>query len=254
MDESMGDSLLGRMRSALNYLMRPIGFEVVRTHRWDEPRTYIPFKPTLAGAKKAGLSVGDYIDKTHNVLGTTQETMDQMQKLGVFDHTIDRVCEIGPGSGRYLEKTLTYCRPSHYEIYETAQDWAQWLIRQYPVVLRPTDGNSLSATQSASIDLLQAHKVFSVTPFLTTMRYLAECVRVLRPGGKLVFDLITDECMDDPALERWMATGPLAGTFPSVVSRQYAIRFFSTRGFRLDGEFRVAYMPGTSNYFVFTKF
>ena len=249
----MSYSFAGRMRRTLNSLLRPLGVQLVRTHSWEEPRTYIPFKETLAAAKLAGQSVSDYIDTTYNVAGASQEAIEQMQKLGVFDQRIDRVCEIGPGSGRYLEKTMACCQPSHYEIYETADEWAQWLVRQYGVLLRLTDGNSLAATQSASIDLLQAHKVFSVMPFLTTMRYLGECVRVLRPGGKLVFDLITDECLDDATLERWLTTGPRAGTYPSVNSEQYVVRFLSVRDFRLDGKFVIAHKPGTARCFVFTK-
>ena len=87
----MSYSFAGRMRRTLNSLLRPLGVQLVRTHSWEEPRTYIPFKETLAAAKLAGRSVSDYIDTTYNVAGASQEAIEQMQKLGVFDQRIDRV-------------------------------------------------------------------------------------------------------------------------------------------------------------------
>jgi len=44
-----------------------------------------------------------------------------MKKLGVFDGEIERVCEIGPGTGRYLDKVLKLAKPTYCEIYETAK-------------------------------------------------------------------------------------------------------------------------------------
>jgi hypothetical protein len=43
--------------------------------------------------------------------------------LGVYSGAVNWVVEIGPGSGRYVEKTLSVCSPSRYEVYETATKW-----------------------------------------------------------------------------------------------------------------------------------
>lgn len=226
-------------------------FDLKLVQRGRDQADFISFRKTLAGAKEAGLPVGDYIDAKHNVPGATQETLDQMAKLGVFDKRIERVCEIGPGSGRYLEKTVQACNPDYYQIYETASDWRKWLVQKYKVTAQPTDGVSLSHTPSCSIDLVQAHKVFSWIPFLTTCRYFGEMERVVRDGGKVVFDIVTEECMDDANLESWLATGI---DWPgSMVSKQFAIDFFCQRGLSLAGTFFITMKPGITQYLVFTK-
>lgn len=96
----MGTTLKKQFLGSVNSLLGMAEVELVRVNRWDDPRTFLPFKATLGGAKAAGISVSDYIDAKHNVPGATQATFDQMPALGVFQRPIDRVCEIGPGSGR----------------------------------------------------------------------------------------------------------------------------------------------------------
>ena len=88
----------------------------------------------LAGAESAGMSLGDYIDMRSNVPGTTGATIDKMTELGVFFGKIDNVCEIDPGSGRYLEMVIDACRPEHHEIHETSNDWREWLVEKYKVI------------------------------------------------------------------------------------------------------------------------
>jgi hypothetical protein len=237
-------------------LLRAIGLELRRhrLHDWADPRTYLPFAPTLRDATVAGMSVGDYIETKYNVEGAAQATMDQLAALGVFSGSIQHVCEIGPGSGRYLEKTLTTCHPSLYEIYETATEWAAWLVRTYGVMLRPTDGRTLSATASRSVDLVHAHKVMAVTPTLVTCSYLAEMARVVRPGGKVVFDVMTERCMEDSTIEGYLEgeTGAARhGVYPAMMPRQFVIDFLLRRGLLLLGSFLVINAPGFTECMAF---
>lgn len=241
-------------RQAINFPLGLVGFELI--HRGAAPlteyRDYIPFKATIEGAKKAGLALGDYIDLTSNKPGATQETIDQMTALGVFETKIERVCEIGPGSGRYLEKTIRACHPTYYEIYETASDWKNWLVQQYPIVAQATDGWTLSSTPDNSIDLVQAHKVMPGQPFLVMSCYFAEMARVVRPGGKVVFDVVTETCMDDATCNRWIEARGGYQCYPCMIPKQYVLDFFSKRGFSLDGSFFIPMEPGITEYLVFT--
>jgi len=216
-------------------------------------RVYIPWAETLRKAADAGMSVGDYIDATYNLPGATKETIDKIRELSVFEHPIRRVCEIGPGSGRYLEQTLGVCRPEYYEIYETDSDWAAWLERTYPVVRQPADGISLAATPSESIDLVHAHKVLPGQPSIVTCRYLIEMARVTRIGGKAVFDIVTEACLDDATLDAWLAAGGGYEHYPCLVPRQFAIDFMCRRDCMFDGSFVVAMKPGATEYLIFTK-
>ena len=237
-----------------NASLEVIGIEVVHKARVsDDTREFLPFETTIAGAKDVGLALGDYIDAKYNVPGATQDTHNRLTALGVMQGRIDRVCEIGPGSGRYLEKTLQTCKPSHYEIYETAHKWADWLVKTYNVISQPTDGRTLSHTLSNSIDLVQAHKVFVCTPFLTTCRYLQEISRVTRDDAWVVFDIVTEDCMDGATLESWFKTDINFPTYPVVTPKQYVIDFLRRHGFAFIASFQVAMEPGKTECMVFRK-
>lgn len=214
---------------------------------------FIPLRETLAGAKAAGMSVGDYIERNRNT-GATQETIDRIAQLGVFQNEIARVCEIGPGSGRYLERVAKACRPGYYEIYETARDWSDWLVKAYGVTPQPCDGTSLSPTPSQSIDLVHAHKVFVGLPFLITCHYLNEMVRVARDGGWIIFDVLTEDCMDEKSMAAWLAVRP--GTWewtPTLVPKPFLIPYLGRHGAQLAGSFFISLWPGKTEVFVFRK-
>ena len=248
------NSLRGRLAKILNSAFGVAGLEV--KPKKPQERTieqFIPLEETLAGAKAAGMSVGDYIERNRNT-GATQETIDQIAKLGVFQNPIARVCEIGPGSGRYLERVVKLCQPSHYEIYETARDWADWLIQTYKVADQPCDGVSLAPTPSASIDLVHAHKVFVGLPFLLTCRYLAEMARVTRANGWIIFDVLTEDCMDEASLSSWFAVKHTAWEWtPTVMPKRYLIDYLGRHGALCAGSFFISLWPGKTEVFVFRK-
>jgi len=244
-------------RKSINGAFGMVGLQRVRiskkTHDWGDVGQFIPLEETLAGAREAHLPLGEYIDTKHNVPGTTQATHDRLVAMGVFHDRIDRVCEIGPGSGRFLEKTVQACKPSHYEIYETARPWADWLVTTYKVISLPADGMTLVHTPSNSIDLVQAHKVFVCLLFLTTCSYFAEIDRVTRPGAWVVFDVMTEACMDDTNVPLWLKTGVNTRTYPAIIPKQFVIDFFQGRGFRFVASFIVPMKPGKTECMVFRK-
>ena len=239
-------------RRAAKRVLRQIGVRP-RTSASNERdhSQYIPFEETIAAAKAANLSVGDYIDRNYNVAGATQRAIDEMSALRVFDRPVQAVCEIGPGSGRYLTKIVAACRPSHYEIYEMAGPWANYLVSEYQVVYRQTDGRSLAETPSASIDLVHAHKVFVVTPFVSTWSYLREMIRVTKPGGHIVFDIMTERCVEPDLLDAWILRS--SSYYPSVFPRDFALRVFEHHGVTFVGSFLVPMRPGQTETFVFRK-
>ncbi|MFE3447093.1 class I SAM-dependent methyltransferase [Nocardia sp. NPDC059180] len=230
-------------------MLRPVGFQVVRPV--DDFADYIPFERTQAAALAAGLPVGEYIDREFNVPGSTQDTIDRMAALGVFDRPIARVCELGPGSGRYLEKVIATCSPRSYEIYETAAPWRDWLVDTYHVTAQPTDGHTLAATADRSVDLVHSHKVLNGLKILDTCRYLDEIARVAAPGGAVVFDVLTERSLDEATLRRWLDSG--AGYVTSMMSERFAVDFFARRGFAFLGDFFATSMPGKTHYLVFER-
>jgi hypothetical protein len=185
--------------------------------------------------------------------GLSQSTIDKMASLGVFSEPMRAVVEIGPGTGRYLEKTLKAGRPPRYEIYETAGPWSAYLVKEYKVILQPTDGYSMSPTADGSADMVHAHKVFSGVPFMVTCCYWHEMARVIRSGGWAVFDMVTERCLGGDAMQNWAKSGIHNGSYPAVMPREVAVNFFANKGFSLAGSFIVPMPPGTTELLVFKR-
>ncbi|WP_210264933.1 methyltransferase domain-containing protein [Bradyrhizobium archetypum] len=105
-----------------------------------------------------------------------------------------------------------------------------YLTKKYPVLSQPTDGTSLQATPTSSIDLLQAHKVLSTVTFVTTAGYWCEMDRVLKPGGYIVFDAMTERCLSPATIEAWARRGiPSRSSYPAAMPSE-TITIFSPLG------------------------
>jgi hypothetical protein len=237
-------------RNALNAILGLSGFQLVRPGEKPHVKSFQPFRKTLEEATKAGLSVGDYIDRKFHVPGATQSTIDQMVGFGMLGPKTQSVCEIGPGSGRYLEKAQRLCAPCSYEIYETDQEWSDWLSRTYQVKAHDADGTTLRDTPSGSVDIVHAHKVFVYLPFVVACHYFEEMIRVAQSGGWIVFDIVSENCMPDATLEKWIA-GRIY--YPCIMPREFVIGFFARRKCSLRSSFFAPMMPGQSEYLAFAK-
>src|SRR5215211_4368082 len=91
----------------LNGVLRPVGLQLIRSRSADPAiKDFIRARPTLAAAKAANLSLTDYIDTVYAQPGTTAATVQAMLGLAQLAEPVQRVCEIGPGSGRYAEKVI----------------------------------------------------------------------------------------------------------------------------------------------------
>lgn len=244
------------VKSGVKRLLARTGFDVVRSiNNRGGVDDFIPFEPTTRAARAAGLSVGDYIDDIVNgTPGATQSTIDELVTLGVFADNPNTVLEIGPGSGRYLEKTLEACSPSRYEIYETAAPWATYLVDTYGVIARPTAGASLAPTPDESVDLVHAHKVFNTVTFLCSSRYFLEMARCTRPGGRIVFDVMTETCLDPATMRAWATEGGDGhDSYPAAIPRQACIDLFRTLGCHLESSFLAPMGVGSTEVLVFRK-
>ncbi|MFJ3880208.1 methyltransferase domain-containing protein [Streptomyces sp. NPDC090077] len=250
---SRGSSAL---KAGVRRLVRRTGFDIVRsTDNRGGVDDFIPFEATIRAARASGLSVGDHIDAVMNgTPGATQFTIDELRSLGVYAAGPRTVLEIGPGSGRYLEKTLKECSPERYEIYETAAPWAGYLVETFGAVARPAEGSSLAPTPDASIDLVQAHKVFNTVTFLCASRYFFEMARVARPGGRIVFDVMTERCLDPATVRTWATRGGAGhDTYPTPIPRGTCVDLFGTLGCTLEASFLAPMGVATTEVLVFAK-
>ena len=226
-------------------------FDLALIRRSSDAANYIPFRRTIAEAARSGMSLGDFIDSKFNVPGSTRDTIEQMDRLGVFREPIRRVVEIGPGTGRYLEKVLERCKPATYEVYETAFDWRRRLKDLFPVIAHIPDGRTLAQTPDGSADLVHAHKVFSSLQVSAVCKYLEEMARVCAPNGRIVFDVLTEPCLSLGELRKWYASGATYAN--SMLPRQFLINRLRELNVNFVGDFFIPMLPGTTHYFVFQK-
>ncbi len=243
--KSHGRNVLRSALQRLGYKRKPRPFS-----------EFVDFKETLKAAAKAGLSVGEYIERKHSTGLRTplDETVDRMAVLGVFEGKVQKVCELGPGSGRYLDKTIARCRPRAYEIYETSHEWRSWLVKEYGVIARRSDGRTLGETESGSVDLVQAHKLFPGLPLLATLSYFREMARVVRSGGWVVFDVMTENCFSPENLQAWFDANPWDWAWaPHMCTLEYVLAMFAKEGISLVGSFQVALYPAVTECLVLRK-
>jgi hypothetical protein len=235
----------------VNRAVRPLGVQVVRGWSADPGiRPYISAKKTITAARQAGLTVGDYVDKHNAEPGATAATVQSMLGFAGLGDGVERVCEIGPGTGRYSELVIAALKPAAYEVYETAADWLPRLRELPNVSLMPADGHTLSHTASESVDLVHAHKLFGYIPMVITVGYWWEMARVVRPGGVVAFDIVTEECMDETATKRWVTDG---ATIYSMMPRQWTIDLLDRSGLSLLGSAFAPVSGGRTELLVFRK-
>ena len=239
------------MKKITNLMLGLLNLKLVKTNHITSNSNnlgYISATETIKNANKEGLTVCDYVEKMWNQVGETDKIIDSMEKYGAFEYTNPAICEIGAGTGRYMDKVIEKCNPKRYESYETANDWSAWLQKEYPIISHPTDGFSLKFTSDNSIDIAHAHGVFVYLKFLDNIRYFNEIKRVIKPNGIIVFDCYTEECMTAELLNNWLQS---QHNFPVVLPNDYIISYFEKFNFKLVGNFFNAHGQGKSKYFVF---
>lgn len=236
---------------SINYILEFFDLELSRPKR-----NYIAAGPTIKVAKKAGKSICDYLEdikfeegQDPRIKGRRDRIIKQMKEAKVFENC-DSVCEIGPGTGMYLEKTKEETKCRHHEIYEIDKQWSRYLAKKYDVEEKPCDGFSLSSTPDKSMSLVHAHAVFVYIPFLNILDYLAEAFRVAKDSGSIVFDLFTENSFTPDLLERWRIE---KHRFPVIISEKILLEHIERNGFYVYKKFNEIYGAGISEYFVLKK-
>ncbi|MYW63095.1 methyltransferase domain-containing protein [Streptomyces sp. SID8379] len=244
-------SIPSTARDGVNRVLRPFNVRVVRGQS-DDPaiKPFLSARRTLAAARRAGLSLEDYIDNYSAAPGATAETVDALLRLADLGEHVERVCEIGPGSGRYSARVIAATHPDTYEIYETAGDWLPRLKALPNVVVQPADGHTLSATADKSVDLVHAHKVFVYLPLVVTVGYLDEMARVVRPKGVVAFDVVSENCLDDSTTSEWVSSG---STLYSMISRSWLVDRLAERQLSFLGSHFVPLSGGRTELLVFRR-
>jgi predicted TPR repeat methyltransferase len=241
-----------RLARVVNGLLGPLGVKVVRT---GGPATIggrrLSDADVIAEAARRGISTGAFVEELFGQPGRAARIVQRMISSGALSSGVSRVCEIGPGSGLYVEEVRRHAPAQHYEVYEIAPTRARHLQERFDVIARAADGETLQDTATGSMDLVHAHGVFVALDFLTACSYLREIARVLAPGGHAVFDIITADCLDAQTIDGWLRSSL---RYASLHSRESVTSVADRHGLRLIDEFRVPLLvQGDSRYFVLRR-
>ncbi|MCI4661964.1 MAG: methyltransferase domain-containing protein [Neomegalonema sp.] len=153
-------------------------------------------------AEEAGVSLLENRGDIHKI---NQERFDRLIVPDMISaDEVHRICEIGPAWGGAASYFKNRFSPEAYEIYEIDGAYAQYLEKHMDMLPRPVDGETLSGTEDASIDIAVASSVFYFMPPIKQWSYLSEIGRVLRPGGIAVFNIIIADHMPAKTLEGYL--------------------------------------------------
>lgn len=160
-------------------------------------RSYVSCEKYIRRAKEAGLSLCDYSENRGGRKGFRDIVFQEISKYVSPDY-IKNVCEIGPGTGRYLEKVLEI-NPYilNYYYYETAKDWREWLGENYNCIAREADGISLRQEKSGTIDFCHSHQVFIYLSMYCVLCYIREMIRVSSTNGIILFDYYNENSFNE---------------------------------------------------------
>ncbi|MBF0117639.1 MAG: CDP-glycerol glycerophosphotransferase family protein [Desulfobacterales bacterium] len=219
---------------------------------------YIKAEETIRAANKTGLSICEYLENRESderKRGRRDRIIREMEKRKLFSGT-KNIVEIGAGTGMFLEKTIKKTDIKLYEVYETDNAWKNYLREtfgkdmSFRLICRPTDGETLRWTSSASFQLVHAHAVFVYLPILNTLSYIREAARVLANGGYLLFDVFLDSHFNHGDIKTWL-DGPWR--FPTVISESLLMEFTKKYSLIKIDQFSEIYGSGSVEYMIFKK-
>ena len=95
------------------------------------------------------------------------------------------------------------------------------------------------------------HMVFLFTfLFFDSLRYFKEIDRVAKKNSHVVFDCITEDCLDSDSLKSWINS---EYNYPRIIPNNHIDKYFPKNKYKLVGNFFTPYGKGKSKYFVFKK-
>lgn len=231
--------------SYMGYIIRPKG------------EGYFDAKTIVKEAVQKGLSVPEYLETTNRggVGKRRDEIISCLQDLNVLP-IVNRIVEIGAGTGMYLEKFLEICKPAIYEVYETNPGWVNYLQHTFStktkLKVHNAKGDSLHETANDSADIISAHGVFVYIPVIITFQYLQEAVRVCKQNGYIIFDCFTDRIFTVSEILEFRKKNP-GYDFPVIIKEQMIEEFCTMFNLEKFYTFDVNYHYSKSTYFILKK-
>ena len=225
-------------------VLAPLGYQLRDRVLAERPEGFPGY---LAEANRLGLDVNDYEEQRLN-----WRLPAPILEATLFPHLNEssRVCEVGPGTGRFSRVILS--RIPRGELYLV--DYSPWLVRflsQYfatmpNVYASGTDGASLPLPD-ASMDAIFSANTFVELTLGVLDRYVDDFARVLKPSAYAVIDYV-----DPTTAEGWQQLREQPEDMARVFtfhSGDIIDRVFEYHGFSVEGRHQV----GRSTYVIARK-
>ncbi|MBM3431315.1 MAG: class I SAM-dependent methyltransferase [Bacteroidetes bacterium] len=236
------------MKKMFIWIFDKLGFELT-VNRKGRVR-YISCKETVEKANAANLSVCDYVEKLWHQEGSTELVINNIMTV-IKKDDIESVCEIGPGTGRYIEHIIKRLPTlGNYCIYELDSQWAQWLENTYKVKRQPTEGNNLKYENNNIHDLIHAHGVFVTLNLYNVFEYLNEMIRATKTNGYIVFDYYNESSFSDEIASILLEEKV---TYPVIIPEKIIKNFISIKKCKIISEFENKHGKGISKYIILQK-
>ena len=203
--------------------LRPLGYELRDRVLSERPEGFAGY---LSAARARGMDVNDYEEQC---LGwrLPRPTLDAV--LYPYLQPDSKVCEIGPGTGRWSRHILEQVPRGELHLV----DPSPWMVRFLTgyFAARPSvrahlnDGQSLPFAQAQWLDVIFSANTLVELKLGMIARYASDMARCLKPGGYVVVDYI-----DPTTAEGWahLTTQPaeMASVYtfhaPEVIDRVFA--------------------------------
>lgn len=217
--------------------LRPLGLEVRAPGPPPPDARAWAFPYLLDQARQRGMDVNDY-----------EETLEGWEPAGPrFDALLaphlgpsSRVCEIGPGTGRWSRHLVSRLPSGELHLVDHSP-WLCDFLREYfradpRVHVHLNDGCHLDPLPDGAFDLVACIGGFVAMNLGVIMRYGQEMARVLRPGGAAVVDYI-DVGRDEGW--RWLEANCTSAEYAQIYTfhqRETVHRVFERTGLQVDTE------------------
>ncbi len=133
-------------------------------------------------------------------VGGNYDTVGVLERELLIQHGLkdnDYLIDVGCGSGR-LTKPLSEYLQGHYlglDIEQSLVDYAKASVDRPDWAFKITEGVHIPE-KDAQADMVCFFSIFTHLLYEETFRYLKESMRVLKPGGKIVFSFLEFEIPD----------------------------------------------------------
>jgi SAM-dependent methyltransferase len=151
-------------------------------------------------ATSLGVDLRSYITNNHNWQGDNYLASVE-EVVYPFIKKNSTILEIGSGLGLYTKHIIKKLQHGTLHLFEIEAYWRDYLKNYFSnieenVIIHNANGKNFPEVNDASVDLVFAGGVFHILSTMILFNYLKEAARVLKKGGRLIFNFYDSDNTD----------------------------------------------------------